>query len=139
MPKKGVLRAQRRWLHCAASGSDRKAIRALWRHRKAAYFRHRKRRRAEERRRRAEEAYLAAITPPGPETLETIASCESGGDPTITSPNGTYRGKYQFDYLAWESVGGSGDPAAAPEREQDIRAAMLYRREGGSPWPVCAG
>jgi hypothetical protein len=31
-------------------------------------------------------------------TLEAIASCESGGDPTIVSSDGTYRGKYQFDY-----------------------------------------
>jgi Transglycosylase-like domain len=71
------------------------------------------------------------------ETLESIASCESGGDPTIVSSDGSYRGKYQFDYGTWESVGGHGDPAAAPEREQDYRAALLYSRSGSSPWPVC--
>ena len=70
-------------------------------------------------------------------TLEAIASCESGGDPTIVSSDGTYRGKYQFDYGTWESVGGSGDPAAAPEAEQDYRAALLYSQAGSSPWPVC--
>ncbi|MDQ3724582.1 MAG: transglycosylase family protein [Actinomycetota bacterium] len=70
-------------------------------------------------------------------TLEAIASCESGGDPTIVSSDGTYRGKYQFDFGTWESVGGSGDPAAAPEAEQDYRAALLYSRAGSSPWPVC--
>ena len=70
-------------------------------------------------------------------TLESIASCESGGDPTIVSADGTYRGKYQFDYGTWESVGGHGDPAAAPEAEQDYRAALLYSRSGSSPWPVC--
>ncbi|HET7122393.1 MAG TPA: transglycosylase family protein [Solirubrobacterales bacterium] len=70
-------------------------------------------------------------------TLESIASCESGGDPTVVSSDGTYRGKYQFDYGTWESVGGSGDPAAAPEAEQDYRAALLYERAGSSPWPVC--
>jgi Transglycosylase-like domain len=70
-------------------------------------------------------------------TLEAIASCESGGDPTIVSSDGTYRGKYQFDYGTWESVGGSGDPAAAPEAEQDYRAALLYAQSGSSPWPVC--
>jgi transglycosylase-like protein len=70
-------------------------------------------------------------------TLEAIASCESGGDPTIVSADGTYRGKYQFDYGTWESVGGSGDPAAAPEYEQDYRAALLYAQAGSSPWPVC--
>lgn len=70
-------------------------------------------------------------------TLESIASCESGGDPTAVSSDGSYRGKYQFDYGTWESMGGSGDPAAAPESEQDYRAAMLYASSGSSPWPVC--
>jgi len=70
-------------------------------------------------------------------TLDSIAACESGGDPTAVSPDGTYRGKYQFDYGTWASMGGSGDPAAAPEAEQDMRAAMLYSSAGSSPWPVC--
>lgn len=70
-------------------------------------------------------------------TLESIASCESGGDPTAVSSDGSYRGKYQFDFGTWESVGGSGDPAAAPEAEQDYRAALLYSQAGSSPWPVC--
>jgi TolA-binding protein len=70
-------------------------------------------------------------------TLEAIASCESGGDPAAISADGTYRGKYQFDYGTWESTGGSGDPAAAPEAEQDYRAALLYAASGSSPWPVC--
>jgi hypothetical protein len=70
-------------------------------------------------------------------TLESIASCESGGDPTAVSSDGSYRGKYQFDYGTWESMGGSGDPTAAPEAEQDYRAAMLYASSGSSPWPIC--
>jgi Transglycosylase-like domain len=70
-------------------------------------------------------------------TLESIAACESGGDPAVVSSDGSYRGKYQFDYGTWESVGGSGDPAAAPEAEQDYRAALLYSQSGSSPWPVC--
>lgn len=70
-------------------------------------------------------------------TLESIAACESGGDPAIVSSDGSYRGKYQFSYGTWASVGGSGDPAAAPEAEQDYRAALLYSRSGSSPWPVC--
>lgn len=70
-------------------------------------------------------------------TMEAIASCESGGDPTAVSSDGTYRGLYQFDYGTWESVGGSGDPAAASAAEQTYRAALLYSRSGSSPWPVC--
>lgn len=70
-------------------------------------------------------------------TLEAIASCESGGDPTAVSSDGTYRGLYQFDYGTWESMGGSGDPAAASVAEQNYRAALLYASAGSSPWPVC--
>ncbi|MGI8726601.1 MAG: transglycosylase family protein [Solirubrobacterales bacterium] len=72
-------------------------------------------------------------------TLESIAACESGGDPGAVSSDGSYRGKYQFDTGTWASVGGSGDPAAASESEQDYRAALLYQQAGSSPWPVCGG
>jgi hypothetical protein len=71
-------------------------------------------------------------------TLEKIAQCESGGDPTAVSADGTYRGKYQFDRSTWQQLGGSGDPAAAPESEQDQRALSLYRQRGTAPWPNCA-
>lgn len=69
--------------------------------------------------------------------LASIAACESHGNPRAIGGGGRYRGKYQFDFGTWASVGGSGDPAAASEREQDYRAAKLYRRAGSSPWPVC--
>jgi hypothetical protein len=92
--------------------------------------------RDEQRRRRQEQfATLPGGVPMA--TLEAIAACESGGDPTAVSADGTYRGKYQFDFGTWASVGGSGDPAAAPEAEQDYRAALLYAQAGSSPWPVC--
>jgi TolA-binding protein len=89
-------------------------------------------------RRREREAEFADL--PGgvsSSTLEAIASCESGGDPTAVSSDGSYRGLYQFDYGTWESVGGSGDPAAASAAEQTYRAALLYAQSGSSPWPVC--
>lgn len=69
-------------------------------------------------------------------TLDAIAACESGGDPTAVNAGGYY-GKYQFDTGTWVSVGGSGNPAAAPESEQDYRASLLYQQAGSSPWPVC--
>ena len=74
---------------------------------------------------------------PMPAVLQSIAACESGGDPHAVGGGGAFRGKYQFDYGTWARVGGNGDPAAAPEAEQDRRAAMLYARAGSSPWPVC--
>jgi peptidoglycan hydrolase-like protein with peptidoglycan-binding domain len=70
--------------------------------------------------------------------LESIAQCESGGDPTAVSPSGQYRGKYQFSRETWKSLGGKGDPAKASERRQDRLAAKLYARAGTSPWPNCA-
>jgi hypothetical protein len=95
--------------------------------------------RAELRRRQRETREAFASLPGGVsrETLDAIAACESGGDPTSVSSDGAYRGKYQFTYETWASVGGSGDPAAAPEAEQDYRAALLYASSGSSPWPVC--
>lgn len=69
--------------------------------------------------------------------LQAIAACESGGNPSAIGGGGQFRGKYQFDYATWQSVGGSGDPAAAPAAEQDKRAAMLLARSGSNPWPVC--
>ena len=66
-------------------------------------------------------------------TLESIAACESGGDPTAVSADGTYHGLYQFDYGTWASVGGSGDPGAASAAEQTYRAALLYSQSGSSP------
>jgi len=74
-----------------------------------------------------------------PPHLESIAACESGGNPGAVDASGTYRGKYQFDMGTWASVGGTGDPAAASEAEQDARAAQLYSQSGSSPWPVCGG
>ena len=74
---------------------------------------------------------------PVPAALQSIAACESGGNPRAVGGGGAFRGKYQFDYGTWARVGGSGDPAAAPEIEQDRRAALLYARAGAAPWPVC--
>ncbi|MDQ3719455.1 MAG: transglycosylase family protein [Actinomycetota bacterium] len=69
--------------------------------------------------------------------LSAIAACESGGDPGAVGGGGAYRGKYQFSRETWASVGGSGDPAAAPAGEQDKRAAQLLARDGAGHWPRC--
>ncbi len=67
--------------------------------------------------------------------LASIRACESGGNYSAT--NGRYRGAYQFDQQTWESVGGSGDPAAASPGEQDARASQLRSQRGSNPWPNC--
>ena len=70
-------------------------------------------------------------------TLDAIGACESGGDPTAVSSDGSYRGKYQFDYGTWESVGGTGDPAAAPEKSRTTEQLSSTPQSGSSPWPIC--
>lgn len=69
--------------------------------------------------------------------LRRIAWCESKGNPRAIGGRGAFRGKYQFTFSTWRSVGGKGDPARASEREQDFRAAKLYRTGGPGHWPVC--
>jgi hypothetical protein len=69
--------------------------------------------------------------------LAAIAQCESRGDPKAVSADGRYHGKYQFNRKTWHSVGGRGDPADAPEWEQDRRASVLLARDGYKPWPNC--
>ncbi|MFP5364755.1 MAG: transglycosylase family protein [Thermoleophilia bacterium] len=92
----------------------------------------RSQRRAQDRRRHGGAPNVAI-----PPVLESIAQCESHGNPRAISSGGTYRGKYQFSFSTWASVGGEGDPADASETEQDRRAAILYRTGGPGHWPVC--
>ena len=73
-----------------------------------------------------------------PAVLQRIAQCESGGNPGAVSPDGTYRGKYQFDMETWRAMGGTGDPAEAPESTQDRLAIKLYKQRGTAPWGRCA-
>jgi Transglycosylase-like domain len=72
-----------------------------------------------------------------PPAVQAIAICESSGNPRAVGGGGQFRGKYQFTYATWAAVGGKGDPAEAPEAEQDRRAVMLYARSGPGQWPAC--
>jgi hypothetical protein len=75
------------------------------------------------------------IAPPA--KWQKLRFCESTHNYQATSPTGKYRGAYQFDDATWQTVGGTGDPAAAPSAEQDARARELYARRGHEPWPEC--
>jgi hypothetical protein len=86
-----------------------------------------------------DETGAAAPSSDAAATLQRIAQCESGGNPSAVSADGTYRGKYQFDRQTWRQMGGTGDPADAPEAEQDRIAAQLLAQRGTAPWPVCGG
>jgi LysM repeat protein len=69
--------------------------------------------------------------------LAAIRACESSGNYGAVSADGLYGGAYQFDRQTWQSVGGSGDPAAASAAEQDARASQLWSQRGSNPWPNC--
>ena len=61
-------------------------------------------------------------------------ACESGGNPQVVDPSGTYWGKYQFDYGTWVAHGGSpGSYGNASEAEQDRVAANVQY----DAWPNC--
>src|SRR3954453_22477632 len=84
-------------------------------------------------RRRDRRRHAPASTASAP--LQAIAACESGSNPSANTGNGFY-GKYQFTMETWQSVGGTGNPAAASEADQERRAPMLYAQAGIAPWPV---
>jgi len=73
----------------------------------------------------------------GNDMWAALRRCESGGNYSAVSASGRYRGAYQFDQQTWESVGGTGDPAAASPAEQDYRAKLLYEQRGARAWPTC--
>lgn len=69
--------------------------------------------------------------------LDTIAACESGGNPQAS--NGSHFGLFQFDSGTWRSVGGAGDPRNASVAEQYRRAQMLMASRGTQPWDASRG
>lgn len=60
-------------------------------------------------------------------------SCESGGDPNVYDPSGSYWGKYQFDQQTWNAYAPSGSWGSASEAEQDAAAAAVPY----DAWPNC--
>jgi hypothetical protein len=66
----------------------------------------------------------------------------TAGGYQAVSPDGVYRGAYQFDQTTWNSVAnstGRGDlvgvnPAAASPADQDTLATALYAMRGNEPW-----
>jgi hypothetical protein len=83
-------------------------------------------------------ARVASIVAPYRAWLNRVAACESSNNTRAVSPNGIYRGLFQFDLQTWRSVGGQGDPIDAPRGEQELRAVLLLKQRGTSPWPVCS-
>ena len=120
----------------AASSAPTHELRADARHKLATAVERAKHDRKMKLRAKARKRAVAQRGTASPQ-LQAIAACESGGNPSAIGGGGAFRGKYQFDYGTWASVGGSGDPAAASVAEQDYRAGLLLARSGTSPLPVC--
>lgn len=82
-------------------------------------------------------ARIASFVAPYRAWLNRVARCESSNNTRAVSPDGLYRGLFQFDLQTWRSVGGVGDPINATRGEQEYRAVLLLKRRGTAPWPVC--
>lgn len=81
-------------------------------------------------------AVRSTISSADQQWLYNTRMCESGGNYATDTGNGFY-GAYQFTLSSWQAVGGSGNPAAAPPWEQDMRALRLRNASGTGNWPVC--
>jgi hypothetical protein len=67
---------------------------------------------------------------------DAIAKCESGGNWSTNTGNGTYGG-LQFKQATWASNGGVGNPATASRAEQIRVAENVLRTQGLKAWPTC--
>jgi hypothetical protein len=68
-----------------------------------------------------------------------VARCESGLNPTATSPSGTYLGLWQFSRATWRAYGGQGnDPRKVGAGKQTAVAYRLFQDRGWAPWPSCS-
>jgi hypothetical protein len=67
---------------------------------------------------------------------DAIAQCESDGNWSTNTGNGTYGG-LQFKQATWNANGGVGNPAMAPRAEQIRVAENVLRTQGLKAWPKC--
>ena len=74
--------------------------------------------------------------------LACVRQRESGGNYSISSGDGLYRGAYQFHQNTWNNTAGHAgrgdlvgrDPASVAPADQDAMAAALYSWQGSAPW-----
>lgn len=79
----------------------------------------------------------APISTTDSDVWEKLAQCETHGNWSSDTGNG-YFGGLQFNQTAWESTGGTGNPALASKEEQINRGKILQARRGWGPWGSCA-
>ncbi len=80
----------------------------------------------------------SSVDPNNDAIWDQLANCEAGNNWATDTGNG-YFGGLQFSQSAWESVGGTGNPAHASREEQIMRGKMLRDRRGSfGAWGACA-
>lgn len=92
-------------------------------------------------------APYVAPAPPAPAQgeaafLACVRARESGGNYGAVSPDGLYRGAYQFHQATWDNtarMAGRPDLVGVPANlagagDQDLLAITLYRAAGSAPW-----
>lgn len=93
------------------------------------------------------EPTVAAYTaPPGvsERQMRVLRLCESTDNYAAVSPQGWYRGAYQFDQRTWDDVASrhaphlvGRDPVTVSPHEQDGMMLALHSERGWQPWPTC--
>lgn len=71
---------------------------------------------------------------------KSVIMCESGGDYSVRSRTGKYRGAWQMDADFWRTYGGlkyAPRPDAATPHQQDLVAYRGWLSRGWQPW-ACA-
>lgn len=90
-------------------------------------------------------AYGTPYPAPSAELLAELRQCEATGAYAAVSPNGIYRGAYQFDRRTWDDLHRRHgldylvgvDPDLVYPTEQDRAAILLWLERGPKPWPTC--
>lgn len=73
---------------------------------------------------------------------QSLAQCESGGNPRIVSANGMYKGLYQFSDQTWIAIGGGKyaptADQASPEAQTEMAQKLVAQYGFVSQFPACS-
>jgi len=70
--------------------------------------------------------------------FDSLAQCESRGNPLAVSANGRHFGAFQFALGTWNGLGFSGSPTDYSYEDQREAARKLQARSGWGQWPHCS-
>ena len=96
---------------------------------------------------RAREVAQRQATKPAPRTFDSgipdsafdsLAQCESRGNPLAVSANGRHYGAFQFSLGTWAGLGYEGSPTDYNYEYQREAARKLQARSGWGQWPHCS-